>query len=386
MQETHREIEARMEAVVRTVLQDRTSNARGKLKVKHRNPDSVEEGALPDTGNGEGTCRSEANVLIDSKALGDSCRRGERVNMYEAGNDVVKTQPEHQQDQQQQDLRQHQHQNQHRHQHHQLSPAARLPVWPAAAPALAAASEPVEIAGPTQVSSEGGASPIESGQEVGWGWGTITKASQRVMDALSAAGDGGSGPADGSCADGRGQTPFVKPRRDSLEPNGAGDGGVAVGAEIHDGRVHVPPLKLSSRTLGLAGGSGKGGTQRDEERKKGRTEREDDDDQGIKQQRDLLTLKRALLGNRMEGVMPISEAPAAAWMTPSFLQPGSRRANGNEPKINQASGVFEVEPGGAGDESDDESEESILHPGFTNMFGLQELARTLTPRNSRECP
>ena len=385
MQETHLEIEARMEAVVRTMQQDRTSNARGKFDDKHRNLNSVEHGALPETDHAGGTSRSEANVLVDSKALGDSCRRGEQVNKYEAGSDLVKTQPEHQQDQQQQDMRQHQHQNQHRSQHHQLSPAARLPVWPAAAPALAVASEPVEISGPTQVSSAGGASPIESGQDSGWGWGSITKASQRMMDVLSAAGDGGSGTADGSCAEARGPTPFVKPRRDSLEPNGAGDDGVAGGARVHDGRVRVPPLKLSSRTPGLAGGSGNGGTQRDEEGKKGRTEREDDDDQGIKQQRDLLTLKRALLGNRMEGVMPISEAPAAAWMTPSFLQPGSRRADGNEPKINQASGGFEVEPDGAGDESDDESEESILHPGFTNMFGLQELARTLTPRNSREC-
>ena len=98
---------------------------------------------------------------------------------------------------------------------------------------------------------------------------------------------------------------------------------------------------------------------------------EDQKEEAEEQQRDLITLKRALLGNRMEGVLGIQEQG-------TVLQPDPRRAGSSELKSNR--------DGTEDEDESDVSEQSILHPGFSNMFGLSELAKTLTPRSSRELP
>jgi len=131
----------------------------------------------------------------------------------------------------------------------------------------------------------------------------------------------------------------------------------------------------SGGARGDGGGGGEGGGKQGQ----GLGEDHKDEDEEGKQQRDLITLKRALLGNRMEGVLGIQEqGKASTWMSPGLLQPVPRRAGSSELKGNRNETEDE-------DESD-MSEESILHPGFSNMFGLSELAKTLTPRSSREDP
>lgn len=306
-------------------------------------------------GCGGGTPRSLAKGLFSPNASGRGWMPGDPVEKHKdiANKGHLATRlpehPQHQQDQQQ-------------------PPATRLPVWPAA-PAPASFLEQTGTSSPTLSSSAGRASTVYTEHDGGWGLASLKAASQRFVDVLHAAGDDGSGAADESV--------------EGKKPNGAGAGNASVQGS---GGGHVPPLRLSSRAQGPGSGGKRRGQEREEVGTRGQTETQDtEDDEDSKKQRDLMRLKRALLGSRMDGVMPMSDAQTATWTTQSLLQLSSRR--GGEAQVDQGTCNLKGAPGKASPAAPEssEEEESILHPGFTSMLGLQELARTLTPRNSREC-